>query len=60
MYASGPIIGTAVNVTLTSYVDTCCIAITVDTAAIPDITSLLDCFGERFQEVLDLAAEPDR
>jgi diacylglycerol O-acyltransferase / wax synthase len=35
-YAFGPTIGSAVNVTLLTYVDTCALRIDVDTAAIPD------------------------
>ncbi|MET7768325.1 wax ester/triacylglycerol synthase domain-containing protein [Nocardia sp. NPDC005366] len=59
MYAFGPTIGTAMNVTLTSHVETCCIAINADSAAIPDIASLVECFGEGFQRVLDLVDEPE-
>ena len=35
-YAFGPTIGSAVNVTLLTYVDTCALGIDVDTGAIPD------------------------
>ena len=35
-YAFGPTIGSALNVTLLTYVDTCAVGINVDTAAIPD------------------------
>ena len=36
-YAFGPTIGSGVNVTLLSYVDTCAIGINVDTGAVPDV-----------------------
>ncbi|MEV0708292.1 wax ester/triacylglycerol synthase domain-containing protein [Nocardia aurea] len=59
MYAFGPTIGTAVNVTLTSHVETCCIAVNADTAAIPDIVPLTVCLAEGFQCVLDLVDDMD-
>ncbi|WP_082392907.1 wax ester/triacylglycerol synthase domain-containing protein [Nocardia arizonensis] len=55
MYAFGPTIGTAVNVTLTSHVDACCLAINADTAAIPDVGLLSESFAEGFDRVLALA-----
>ncbi|QUR67545.1 wax ester/triacylglycerol synthase domain-containing protein [Mycobacterium spongiae] len=49
-YAFGPTIGSAVNVTLLTYVDTCFLGIDVDSAAIPDYevfhASLVDGFDE--------------
>ena len=42
-YAFGPTIGSAVNVTLLTYVDTCALGIDVDTGAIPDYDEFLDC-----------------
>ncbi|HET7668044.1 MAG TPA: wax ester/triacylglycerol synthase domain-containing protein [Mycobacterium sp.] len=54
-YAFGPTIGTAVNVTLLSYVDVCFFGINVDTAAIPDYSVFHDCLVDGFDEVLALA-----
>lgn len=57
MYAFGPTIGTAVNVTLTSHAGTCYIAINADTAAVPDVAILTDCLAAGFATVLRLGAE---
>lgn len=54
-YAFGPTIGSAVNVTLLSYVDTCALGIDVDTAAIPDYDVFHDALVAGFDEVLALA-----
>jgi diacylglycerol O-acyltransferase len=54
-YGFGPTIGSAVNVTLLSYVDTCALGITVDTGAIPDFEVFHDCLVDGFDEVLALA-----
>ncbi|MCB0933517.1 MAG: DUF1298 domain-containing protein [Mycobacterium sp.] len=54
-YAFGPTIGSAVNVTLLTYVDTCALGIDVDTGAIPDYDEFLDCLVQGFDEVLALA-----
>ncbi|MET0992703.1 MAG: WS/DGAT domain-containing protein [Mycobacterium sp.] len=54
-YAFGPTIGTGLNVTLLSYVDTCAIGINVDTGAIPDSDVLYDCLVAGFDDVLALA-----
>ena len=54
-YAFGPTIGSAVNVTLLTYVDTCALGIDVDTGAIPDFEAFYDCLVEGFEEVLALA-----
>jgi diacylglycerol O-acyltransferase / wax synthase len=54
-YAFGPTIGSSVNVTLLSYRDTCCIGVTIDTAAVPDPDVLLTCLDEGFAEVLAAA-----
>ena len=53
----GPTIGAAFNATLLSYDGTCCIGLTIDTAAVPDVPLLLRCLGEGFAEVLDLGGE---
>ena len=54
-YAFGPTIGSAVNVTLLTYVDTCSLGIDVDTGAIPDFEEFYDCLVAGFDEVLALA-----
>ncbi|WP_328359440.1 WS/DGAT domain-containing protein [Mycobacterium sp. NBC_00419] len=54
-YAFGPTIGSAVNVTLLTYVDTCSLGIDVDTGAIPDFEEFADCLVAGFDEVLALA-----
>ncbi len=54
-YAFGPTIGSSVNVTLLTYVDTCTLGINVDTAAIPDYDVFHDAIVAGFDEVLALA-----
>ncbi len=56
-YAFGPTIGSAVNVTLLTYVDTCALGIDVDTGAIPDFDAFYDCLVEGFDEVLALGTD---
>ncbi|MCV6984961.1 DUF1298 domain-containing protein [Mycobacterium shinjukuense] len=55
-YAFGPTIGSAVNVTLLTYVDTCALGINVDAAAIPDYEVFHDALVAGFDEVLELAS----
>jgi diacylglycerol O-acyltransferase len=55
-YAFGPTIGSAVNVTLLTYVDTCALGIDVDTGAIPDYDVFCECLVAGFDEVLAIAA----
>jgi hypothetical protein len=54
-YAFGPTIGSAVNVTLLTYVDTCALGIDVDSGAIPDFALFTECLQAGFDEVLALA-----
>jgi WS/DGAT/MGAT family acyltransferase len=54
-YPFGPPTGAAVNVTLLSYDDTCCIGINADTAAIPDTEEFVRCLRVGFDEVLTVA-----
>ena len=54
-YAFGPTIGSAVNVTLLTYVDTCALGIDVDTTAIPDYDVFHEALVAGFDEVLALA-----
>ena len=53
----GPTIGSAVNVTLLTYVDTCALGIDIDTGAVPDVPLFLECLRAGFDEVLALAAD---
>ncbi len=55
MYAFGPTIGTAFNVTLISHAGNCCVGINADTAAVPDPEVLKDCLARGFRTVLDIA-----
>jgi WS/DGAT/MGAT family acyltransferase len=52
LYAFGPPSGAAVNVTLLSHVDTCCIGVVSDTTAVPDGSALLGELQRGFDEVL--------
>jgi diacylglycerol O-acyltransferase / wax synthase len=54
-YAFGPTIGTAVNITLLTYVDSCAFGINVDSSAIPDYDVFHACLVDGFDEVLALA-----
>lgn len=56
-YPFGPTGGTAVNITLMSYRDTCGVGVNMDTAAIPDPDVFLRCLADGFDEVLDLVGE---
>ena len=56
-YPFGPTIGTAVNATLLSYVDKCCIGVNIDVAAVPDPENLVADLKAGFDEVLQLAKE---
>jgi len=57
-YPFGPTIGSGVNITLMSYVDTCALGINVDTGAVPDFAVFHECLVDGFEEVLGLAAQP--
>lgn len=59
-YAFGPTIGSGVNVTLLTYVDTCALGINADTGAIPDFEVFKECLVAGFDEVLALAEQPAR
>ena len=54
-YGFGPTIGAALNVTLMSYCDTCCLGVNVDTGAVPDPEVLMDCLRAGFDEVIAVA-----
>jgi WS/DGAT/MGAT family acyltransferase len=51
-YPFGPTIGSAVNVTLMSYVDSCCIGINADNGAIPDSGEFMVALRDGFREVV--------
>jgi WS/DGAT/MGAT family acyltransferase len=52
LYGFGPPSGAAMSVALVSHVDTCCIGINVDTAAIDDFDVLRASLAEGFDEVV--------
>jgi diacylglycerol O-acyltransferase len=54
-YPFGPTLGSAVNITLLSYGDTCCIGINCDGAAIPDDEEFVECIAAGIDEVLTSA-----
>jgi diacylglycerol O-acyltransferase len=53
--AFGPTTGTALNLTLLSYCDSCCIGVNMDTAAVSDPDLMMKCLKAGFDEVLQLA-----
>ncbi len=59
-YAFGPTVGSAVNVTLLTYVDVCTLGIDVDTGAIPDYDVFFECLVAGFDEVLALGSADAR
>ncbi|UFS99695.1 WS/DGAT domain-containing protein [Nocardia huaxiensis] len=56
IYPFGPTTGTAFNITLISYLETCFLGINSDTAAVPDPAVLTYCLGEGFRTVVSRAA----
>lgn len=56
MYPFGPLPGCAVMSALVSHVDTCCIGVNCDAAAVTDVDRFVGCLGEGLAEVLALAA----
>ena len=55
-YPFGPTIGSAVNVTLMSYIDSCFIGINADNGAIPDNGEFMVALRDGFREVLAVGA----
>lgn len=53
----GPTLGSAANITLMSYRDTCHVGVNTDVGAIPDPDLFLECLRDGFEEVLDLAGD---
>jgi WS/DGAT/MGAT family acyltransferase len=52
MYAFAPPAGAAVNVSLISHCDFCCIGVVTDTTAVPDAGVFLECLRAGFEEML--------
>ncbi len=59
-YPFGPTGGTAVNITLMSYADTCHIGVNADACAVRDMDAFVACLRAGFQEVLAAATEGRR
>ncbi len=59
-YAFGPAPGPAVMVTLMSYDGTCCIAVNVNSAAIPDHELFIECAHAGLEEVIELGRSKRR
>jgi diacylglycerol O-acyltransferase / wax synthase len=59
-YAFGPAPGPAVMVTLMSYDGTCCIAVNVNSAAIPDHELFIKCAHAGLEEVIELGRSKRR
>jgi hypothetical protein len=55
MYPFGPLPGCAVMSALVSHVDTCCIGVNCDAAAVTDVDLFVDCLRGGLAEVLSLA-----
>jgi hypothetical protein len=53
-YAFAPPSGSAVNVTLMSHCDQCCIGIVSDAAAVADPDILMECLREGFAEIVSV------
>lgn len=58
-YPFPPTIGSAVNFTLMSHAEHCCIGIDVDAAAVPDFSVPVDCVAEGFRQVTDMCGGSD-
>lgn len=54
-YPFGPLPGVAIMAVMLSHVGTCCIGLTIDAAAVPDIDVLCECLTAGLDEVLALA-----
>jgi hypothetical protein len=55
LYPFGPTGGSAVNVTLLTYRDTCHIGVNMDVLAVPDGEVFMECMRAGFGEVLEIA-----
>jgi diacylglycerol O-acyltransferase len=54
-YAFGPTLGSAANITLMSYRETCHIGVNTDVGAVSDPDLFMECLRDGFEEVLALA-----
>lgn len=54
IFPFGPLPGVAIMATMVSHVETCCIGLNIDGAAVTDHPFLVDCFAEGLDEVLAL------
>jgi diacylglycerol O-acyltransferase len=52
LYAFAPPAGAAVNISLISHCDICCLGVVTDTTAVPDAGTFLTCLREGFDELL--------
>lgn len=52
LYAFAPLTGTALNVSLVSLRDTCCVGVVTDLVAVPDTATMVKCLEAGFDEVL--------
>ncbi len=59
-YPFGPPTGSAVNITMLSYVESCCIGVNTDAGAIPDADDFLSCLRAGFDEVLAVGRPPKK
>lgn len=59
-YAFAPPTGAALSIALLSHVDTACVGLVIDTAAVPDPEVLRDCLVEGFDEVVAVASHHAR
>ncbi len=57
LYAFGPPSGAAVNITLLSHIDRCCIGVVIDTTAVPDAEALVADLRAGFDEVIATGVE---
>jgi diacylglycerol O-acyltransferase len=55
-YAFGPTLGSAANITLMSYRDTCHVGVNTDVGAVPDPDLFMQCLREGFDEVLEVGS----
>lgn len=60
VYPFGPTAGGAMNATMMSYRDSCCIGVNTDAEAVPDAPVLYDCLADGFEEVLAVGGRRHR
>ena len=57
IYAVSPPSGAAFNISLVSTAEQACVALTVDTVAVPDSAKLAGCIDDGFAEVCSVRAD---